>query len=546
MNNKKVTNIIINYLKSHTFVTVGLIVAIIGVVITSLLPPQIFKLIIDNYIIYGVSKSLFKIAIYYFLSLMMIGVLNFIKEVLLTVCGQGIIGSIRKSMMKKKNYIYAEYFAENSTGTIASIFINDVDAIASMFTGGIISMIIDLLKIIGIIISIWIFSYKLALLILFFVPLIYTITRIFQKKMLKAQLENRVQIAKVNNHIPESIQNIEIIKAFCKEEYMERKYDEYIENSYKAKESINFYDSVFSPIILVIKSVVITILVILCSKSINALGISIGMLAAAIDLISNIFKPIENVGMELQKIQQAIAGVKRVDEYFKIDEITCKNEDFCLEKIKDRSVKFENVSFTYNDGNRVIKDLSFIVSDNQSAVFMGRTGAGKSTIFKLIMGLLERDCGDIRIGGFDINEVPNSFKRQVFGYVEQSFHFVDGTIKDQITLKDESISDIYVVESLKFVGLYQYVTTFEMGIYSVAEAYMFSQGQQQLLSIARAVVTNPPIILLDEITANLDSETEKNIIDVLIKAGKDRTLLSISHRLAEALKCDMIIKIQND
>ncbi|QSX06773.1 ABC transporter ATP-binding protein [Sedimentibacter sp. zth1] len=542
---KSVSKIITGFLKTHIFITISLVIIIIGVVIISLVPPQILKIIIDNYLLVGKTKGLATIGLIYFLTLLIIGLLDFAKECLLTISGQGIVNNIRKVMMEKKNVLRAEYFSINTTGSIVSRFTNDVETIGSLFTNGIISMIIDVFKLIGIVASICIFSYELALMVLVIIPIIYFITRLFQKRMLGAQLDNRKLIAKVNNHIPESVQNIEMIKSFCKEDYFEEKYAQYIVDSYKSKEKINFYDSVFSPIILVIRAIVIALMVILSSDSLSLLGISIGMVAAAIDLISNIFGPIENLGKEFQSIQQAIAGIKRVNEFLNEEEIVAKKEEFEIETIKSKAIEFNHVTFKYIGSNDVLKDVSFEIDKNQSVTFTGRTGAGKSTLFKLLMGLLEPSGGTIKIGEVNINDIPNSYKRHIFGYVEQSFHFINGTIKEQINLKDDSISFEQIINVMKFVGLHDYVLNLEHGYDTVAQKNMFSQGQCQLLSIARAMVCDPPIMLLDEMTANLDSDTERYIIKVLKKAGKNRTLLSISHRLSEVLQSDKIISLEN-
>lgn len=543
--NNNVNKLVKEFLKENVCLSISLIVTIVLVVLASLIPPQILKNIVDNYLNKGLGDRLLHLALIYFFVLLIIGLLDFIKEALLTIFGQKMSKKLRSTMMKKKSKIFAEYFSQNETGSIVSRYTNDVDAIQSLFTNGIISMIIDVFKIIGIVISIWIFSSRLGIIVIFIIPITYIISRQFQKKMLSSQMNNRVLIARVNNHIPESIKNIEMIKSFSKEKYMESKYKEYVKDSYESMEKVNFYDSVFSPIILMIRAFVIASMVILSSDSISLLGISVGMIAAAIELISNIFSPIESLGMELQSIQQAISGVKRVNEFLSVEEITEINSDFSIKNLEGYEVVFDNVSFNYKDGQKIIKNMSFKIANNENVTFTGRTGAGKSTLFKLILGLLEPKEGRITIGGVDVRLIPNNEKRKIFGYVEQSFHFVKGTIKDQITLGDNNISIEDVEKVIRFVGLHDYIMNLENGYDTITKENMFSQGQAQLLSIARAMVANPLIMLLDEITANLDSETEEHIIRVLQEAGSERTLLSISHRLSAVIKCDRLITIEN-
>lgn len=544
-----VKHMIINVLKQSKGLTLLMVIAIAGNIIFSLVPPQLLKLIVDNYLTLGKRDGLYKMAAIYFSILLFIGLFDFLREGLLTIFGQKLIRVIRGAMISKITKIPGGYFSTNETGTIVSRLINDVDAVSSLFTNGMIGIIIDIFKIIGIILSIWIFSTKLALIVLCILPIIYGITRIFQSRMLIAQIQNRKCIATVNNHISESIKNIQMIHSFHKENYMEEKYKGYLNNTFQSIEKVNFYDSIFSPIILVIRAIVIVAVVILSSDSLHVLGISLGMTAAAIELISNIFSPIETLGMELQGIQEAIAGIRRVDEFLMEPEECEKVNDFSIEQIisnRDKiEVEFKNVTFGYNENNDIIQNISLRIMQKENVTFTGRTGAGKSTLFKLILGTLEPNSGNVLICGTEAAFIPNSEKRKLFGYVEQNFGFIYGTVAEQISMGDESIDTDVIINALKFVGLYDYVEELANGMNTMASETLFSKGQQQLLSIARAIVTNPPILLLDEMTANLDSETEKKIISILQKAGEDRMLISISHRFSKVLKCDRKIKVTN-
>lgn len=544
--NSKVIKIIINVFKKYKSLTFLLLIIIIGAIGFSLATPQILKYIIDDYLTVG-GKNLLLPAFLYFASIGLLGVFNFGKEGILTVFGQKIIRKIKKEMIKKLERIPIGYLSTNESGSIVSRFSNDVEAVGSLFTSGIVSMIVDLFKIVGIVISIWLFSYKLGILVLLIIPVVYFLTRIFQKKMLKAQRLYRVLTAKVNNHIPESINNIQMIKSYAKEKYMEEKYLDYLEESYEAMDRINFYDSIFSPIILILRSLVVSIVVILSSDQLAFLGISIGSVAAAIELINNIFSPIENLGMELQNIQQSIAGIYRIDEFLNEKEETKKNFDLTYEKIinSNLNIELKNVNFNYDHGQNILEDISLSIKYKESVTLAGRTGAGKTTLFKLILGLLEPTSGTVTLSGVKVSEIPNHEKRKIFGYVEQSFSFIKGSVAEQISLKDENISREDIEKAIKFVGLHDYIISLEKGYNTFASPNLFSQGQRQLLSIARAIVTSPPIMLLDEITANLDSETEEKVISVLRNASSERTVISISHRLSSILTSSRIVRLEN-
>ncbi len=527
-----------------------LVLVVLGVIAASLIPPQILKLIIDQNLVPKNSTGLLRLALAYMSVLLFIGVFDFLKEAVLTILGQKITRQIRLEMMCKLEKISARFFSANDSGAVVSRFTNDVDAINTLFTSGVVSMFIDSLKIVGIIISIWWFSPNLGLITLLFLPVIYGITRLFQKRMLQAQIDNRIQVGQVNNQISESLKNMLMIKSCSKEKYMEENYTRYLLANFQTLEKVNFYDAVFSPIIQILRAVAIGSIVVLSSGQLNFLGISLGMVAASIELISNLFAPIENLGMELQNIQKAISGIRRVNDFYCEPEDEKKNDKLqAAIIIPDRSalrLSFQNVSFQYEAGTDVLHDINLRVQPLEKVTFIGRTGVGKSTLFKLIMGLLQPQEGVITLNGIDVYSIPNREKRKIFGYVDQRFHQINGTVGEQISLQDERISRRQIEEALDFVGMWEYVKSLEHGLDTeVTSDTLFSQGQKQLLAIARAVVTNPPILLLDEITANLDSITEAKIVSVLQKASQAHTILSISHRLSSMIASDTVVILEN-
>ena len=555
-----VKHIILEVLKQHPYITALLVFTAAGSVFATLVPPRILQVIIDKFLVPASSsaypggstkKSLYIIAAFYFGSFVIVGVLDVIRETILAMAGQKITVTLKRKMMKKISHLPSLYFTENESGEIVSRVTNDVDAIQSLFTNGIVGMIVDLFRIIGIIISMWLFSFILGIFILCILPLIYMLTRFFQKKMLSAQKRKRTIIGTVNGFVPETVRNIRMIRSFGKESYMESRYADCLQNSYDTIEKVNLYDSVFSPVIRVLSSVVIAAVAVFASAHFSFAPITAGIAAASIQYILDIFTPVGNLGMELQSIQSAVAGITRVDSFFAEAEEGKKDEASAialLEKTKREGpppLVFDHVTFSYGNGRLILDDVSFSVQPGQRVTFSGRTGAGKSTLFHLIPGLLVPSKGSVRIGGIDVQTIPNNLKRRIFGYVPQHFDIVRGTVADQLTLGDTEISESRIEQVLVFIGLLDYVKQLKDGLSTPMGTDLFSQGQLQLLAVARAIVSDPPVLLLDEITANLDSETEKKLLNVLEEAGRGRIVLSVSHRLSQQLSCDRLLTVEN-
>ncbi|MGB7595330.1 MAG: ABC transporter ATP-binding protein [Erysipelotrichaceae bacterium] len=527
-----------------------LFLTVLGVVVASLIPPQILRQVIDRNLVAKSSTGLMNLAIFYVVVIFAIGAFDFFKGALLTVLGQKITKEIRSGMMDKMSRISAAFFTSNQSGAIVSRFTNDVEAINSLFTEGIVGMVIDLFKVIGIVVSITLFSMTLGIFTLCLLPVIFLITRTFQKRMLKAQIQNRIQVGKVNNSVSESLKNVLMIKSFSKEAYMEQRFKAYLSENYQTVEKVNLYDSIYPPVIQVTRALVIASIVVLSSNQLNLVGISLGSIAATIDLFSNLFEPIENLGTELQNIQEAVSGIRRVNDFFAEDEDVTKNQSLIVNDIipatGDVRIDFNDVSFHYSEGSEVLQDINLSIRPQEKVTFVGRTGVGKTTLFKLIMGLLKPVSGSITINSINVTDIPNAQKRRIFGYVDQSFPMIKGTIADQISLKDPDITSRQIQTALDYVNLGDYVATFEQGMDTPADqGTLFSQGQKQLLAIARAIVTDPPILLLDEVTANLDSITEEHIVSVLQKAGQTHTILSISHRLSSMIASDTVVILEN-
>ena len=536
-NVKNVRSVIRQTVTGYAGLSLGILLAVAGAIVTALLPPWILGSIVDTITAGNVVPV--ALVILYFAFTVLTGLTESIREGLLTVFGQKITHALRGSMMDKYTNLTAGELTKQEPGTIVSRFVGDVDTVENLFTSGIISMFADACKIISILVVIWLKNRGLAIVLLILLPFLYWFTRTVQKNMLKAQIENRRAVGRASGHVPETLHNIRTIHTLGKERYMEERYDEYIAESYRAVDRTNFYDAIYSPVILILNAIVVAV-VMLFSASGNAkvltlFGMSAGTAVAVINYISQIFTPVESLGMEIQTMQSAIAGVHRINEFYALEELPERVRNLEIPVVTEEEMPFvelQNVTFAYEgDSRKILHHVSFKVYSGEQVTLSGRTGAGKSTIFKLLLGLYQPGEGKVLIQGRDAFQIPENEKRSLYGYVEQTFHRVPGTVKDQITLYDDSFSMEEVREAARIAGLDATIEQLEKGYDTLCTSEIFSQGQWQLLSIARAAVAKPKLLLLDEITANLDAQTEEEVLQALKRASEGRTVISISHRV---------------
>ena len=518
---------------SHRLLTVGTVLCVAASVAASLLPPLLLARVIDR-LTAGLPLS-FLAVLLYFGSLALEGVLTSAQESLLVLFGQRMTHALRSEMSRKLSRLPAGTLAEQNPGEVAARFSGDVDTVEALFTSGIISMAADACRIVSIMGVIAVKNTGLALILLLVLPLFAVFTRHVQKRMLAAQLDNRCAVAAVSGQVPETLHNIRTIRALGLEDYMERRYDRCIGDSYAAMERTNFYDAVYSPVVLLLNAVVVGI-VMLLSASGNAqlltlFGMSVGTSVAVINYISRIFAPIESLGMEIQTIQSAMAGVRRIDAFLDQPERTIPP---ARRKAARGDVEFAHVTFGYGE-RHVLKDFSMTVKQGEQVTLVGRTGAGKSTVFKLLLGLYQPEAGTVTIGGVKVGDITDRERRTCIGCVEQHFSRVPGTVLEQITLGDPQITGKMARDAAALAGIDAAIRALPEGYDTVCTEGIFSQGEWQLLSIARAAAADPAVLLLDEITANLDAETEARVLEALRRASAGRTVLSVSHRVYENL-----------
>lgn len=534
--------IILQVVRRHILLFLGIFLLILGAIVCSLLPPLVLEKIVDRLAGgYGIQIPL---AVLYFALLGASSLCISARDGLLTVFGQKIIRSLRHALCDKLSRLPAAALSAQDPGAVSSRFVGDADTVEELFTDGIASMFADCCTMIGIFVVILQKSSGLAILLLFAVPMLFTFTRFVQKRMLRAQIDNRAAIARASAIVPETLHCIRTIHMLGKESYLQEQYDQTIQESFSAVNRTNLFDAVYSPVIQILQAVLVGLVMLFAASQnpqlLEFFGMSAGTAVAMAAYISQIFAPIENIGMEIQTIQSAAAGVHRMDEFLLQEERWETDSPSASDKYSEAFegpfvIELQDVSFGYEKNQTVLKKQSLSIRPGEQVTLTGRTGTGKSTLFKLLLGLYRPQEGSVLVEGRDASRIADEDKRRLFGYVEQNFRLVPGSVLDQITLFDPSISRKAAMEAASLVGLDSAIEALPQGFDTPCTEGIFSQGQWQLLSIARAIAAGPRILLLDEITANLDADTEQQVLTALRRACAQRTVVSISHRLYEHL-----------
>lgn len=512
-----------------TFATVALSIVL------EVLPPLVLAKAVDA-LMGGRGVSL-ALAAAYFLLQAGCGLTGAVREAMIVSTGESITHALRSAMRAKLRRLPASYFTTHASGRTCAIQVNDVDAVEALCSSGLFSMLSDLGTVCAIVVVVLARSRGLGLLLVCALPLLALFTRFVQKRLLAAHLAFRKASARASGMLPETLRVIRSLHVYHAETFARRRYDRAIDGCFHAMERTNRYDAVYSPVIALAEAVAIAVLM-GCSGQSGALrawfGMSVGTAVALIAYVHKVFTPLSAIGMEIQTVQAAVAGWKRVQEF--LDE---PEEPFLPVQVPDPSVpdaiEVDGASFSYLPGRTVLSRCSLRVPRGTFVTLTGRTGAGKTTLFKLLLGLYAPDAGVIRIDSIDPRRLAASERRRTIACVQQGTVPVPGTIRDQVTLGNPTYRDADTWRALDTVGLAPAIRALPSGLDAPYEDRNFSQGQRQLLMIARALVSDPDILLLDEITADLDSGTERLVIEALRRASAHRTVLSISHRLSEVL-----------
>ncbi len=532
-------------MKEHALLTVVLIAVIVASIVLALLPPYILGLIVDELV--AKNASVLTPAILYVAAVFGQGLAGAGQEAAIAIFGQKVTHKLRSAMAAKLDRLPAAYFHEHDAGAISARIVNDVDAIEALFASGIVGMITDVFQVIGIVIAIFLESTGLGILVLIALPVVALWTRWIQKTTREARRDARSAIARESAQIPETLRCLRMVQLMGAERFMEGRYGKAVDDGFAAQTRSNFCDAVYSPVVISLSSLVIALMMGLAGSGgawAAFFGVSVGGAVTAINYVGNVFTPISDIGMEIQSIQDAGAAISRIGELLEAPEEKLPEKTGAEDR--QAAVALSHVTFGYKKDAPVLEDFSLSVAPGERVTLMGRTGAGKSTVLNLVMGLYQPDSGTVSVFGEPAGSFAADERRKTLGYVEQGFRRIQGTVLDELTLGDPRVTEGQAKAALEHVGLWESVLALPEGLATPCTQGTFSEGQFQLLGIARAIVFDPPLLLLDEVTSHLDPATEAQVLSALDAAAEGRTTISVSHRLAAAGHGGRIVHIGED
>ena len=460
--------------------------------------------------------------------------------------GQSIIADIREKLFNHIIRFKTQYFDKNPIGRLVTRLVSDVEAAAEIFSNGIITIAGDLLGLILVITLMFIENWVFTLMILIPLPLLFWATNIFKNAIKKAYQLESSQVSKLNTFVQERITGMSILQLFSREEAEYKEFTEINKGHRNAHIKSVWAYSIFFPVVEVLSSISIAFVIFYASYQIIDRPIekvSTGQLIAFIIWVNMLYRPIRLLADKFNVIQRGLVRAKNIFEVLDDNQVIKTNNKKKTNTNFKGEVSFKNVSFAYNEPDYILKDISFEIKEGQTVAFVGATGAGKSSIINILSRFYEFQKGSITVDGKDLRELTLEDIRQNIAVVLQDVFLFSDTIMNNITLNDPTITREQVIEASKFVGLHDFIMKLPGDYdYNVKErGAALSTGQRQLISFVRAYVYNPKILVLDEATSSIDTETEELIQTAIEKLTKGRTSILVAHRLSTIRNADKII-----
>lgn len=535
---------VFQYVRPYRGIFIWSVILTILLALIAPVRPFLIKYTLDHYILTSQYSGLVNMTILMILLLLLQSIIQYSHTLLTNTLGQSAIRDLRINVFNHITRLRLKYFDNTPIGQLITRTVSDLETISDIFSEGLIVIIGDILQVIAIIVFMVYSDWELTLIVLLPMPLLIIATSIFQKAIKSAFQQIRTEVSNLNTFLQEHITGISIIQYFAREKQEYQKFEKINSRYRDANIRSNWYYSIFFPVVEIISAMSMGLLVWYGAKSILAkpLNVTPGTIAEFLMFISMLFRPIRELADKFNTLQMGMVGAERVFKVLDTDEVTLNSGTYAPEKMKG-SIRFDKVWFAYNDDHYVLKDISFEVKPGQTVALVGATGAGKSSTINILNRFYEIQKGKIEIDGVDIHAYELNFLRSNIATVLQDVFLFSDTIFNNITLNNPAISMEEVVDAAKKVGAHDFIERLPGGYqYNVMErGATLSAGQAQLISFIRALVYNPSILVLDEATSSVDTETEILIQHAIENLMTGRTSIVIAHRLSTIQKADQII-----
>ena len=534
---------LLDYVLVYKLIFVFVAVSAILISLFSTLTPYLIKVAVDDYLAVGKYEDFFLLICLMIGNLILTVVFMFLFSYYANLLGQKVIYDIRVKLFNHILNFKMTYFDRSSVGRLVTRAVNDMETIASIFSQGLFMIVADLMQMLVVVLVMLALSWKLSLTIFLILPFILFATRKFQKSMKVAFNEVRTEVANLNSFVQERITGMKIVQLFNRQKI---EYDNFVKINEKHKNAwlkTVWYNSIFFPIAELSTS--ITIGLIVWFGGLNAIledsSITLGVIFLFIQLSQMLFRPLRQIADKFNTLQMGMVAANRI---FKIIDTDSKiqNTGKNIGESLDGSISFKNVNFSYNQNETIINNLSFNIKNGEKIAIVGSTGSGKTTIVNLITRFYDIQGGSIFLGKNDIKEYKLSSLRSKIALVLQDVFLFADTILNNITLYNPNISFDHVVSAAKKIGIHDFIMSMPGGYnYNVKErGVMLSQGQRQLISFLRSYIKNPSILILDEATSSIDSNSEELIQKATLKITENKTSIIIAHRLSTIVNSDRI------
>lgn len=539
---------LLRYMKPYWAPIALCIVLLFLITAGNLVTPYLMKLAIDNYLFKITSESIkgiARISVIYLVITAISGIMNYIQIYVLQYTGQRIIYNMREEIFSHIESMHLAFFDKNPTGRLVTRVTNDTDTLNEMYTSVVVNLFRDVFMLVGITIAMLWLNYKLALVAISFLPIVIVLTIFYRKWATEAYRLVRIKLARINAFLSEHIMGMRLIQIFHREQHKQKQFEVIDDEYYKANIKQIKVFAIFRPAMDVVYSLTLAAILWVGGGDVIRNVIEFGVLYAFVNYTMQFFQPIYEIAEKYDILQAAMAAAERI--FMLLDQkpaITDPANPIPLERVKGK-VEFKNVWFAYNGEDWVLKDVSFCIEPGQTVALVGATGAGKSSIISLLSRLYDIQKGQILIDGVDIRSVKQSELRRHIGVVLQDVFLFTGDIKSNIRLNEESITDERIKEVAAYVNADRFIERLPKKYDEpvIERGATLSAGQRQLLAFARALAFDPEILVLDEATANIDTETEALIQNALEKLVRNRTTIIIAHRLSTIQHADKIMVI---